>query len=642
MRKTPFYRCLACLFLTVLLALPLPAQSPQQSPQPMQVDYSKGKSHLPFLFGPYTPRQIPSPDLTNSVRLEDLIREGKLYLSLQDAIYLALENNLDIAVSRYTPAIADTDVLRSKGGGVTRGTGGVGTASAVGVSSLAALDPVVTGSILWERTEFPVNNPIQSAVSGAVTGQTGRFTQTQGTYNFNYTQGFVTGTSYTIRWNNSRTATDRITDFFNPALTSQIGISVSQPLLNGFGYAQNKRFIRVAKNNRKISDQVFAQQVMDSVSSVKNSYWELVFAGEDVKVKEQSLALAEKLYEDNKRQVEIGTLAPIEVVRAEAEVARTRQDLIVSQTTLAQQQTILKDLIAKQPNDPLLAGVDIEPLDHPQVPSVTEAVPVGDAIQIAMEKRPEISQLQLDLVNRNLAVKGAHNAMLPTVNVFGFYSGRGLSGEADVFGNPTTVPGTPVILADGTQAQLSGQDLFVQSTAVTPVSFINRGIGTAVTQAIQGDFPDYGFGVNITIPILNRVAQAEMARAQIEERQAQTRYQRTVNSIVVEVRNALIALQQNRARIDAAIKARELADETLRAEQKKFQLGASTIFLVIQAQRDLAASRSAEVRAMVDFQRAGVDFDRALGRTLERNHINLEDAKTGIVTARSVPPAPNP
>ena len=629
-----FRRCVLSLLLAGLLALPAPAQSPV-------IDYTRGKSHLPNLIAPYTPRSVPQPELANSARLHDLLRDGRLVLSLQDAIYLALENNLDIAVQRYVPALADTDILRSRGGGITRGTGGVGTASAVGVSSLAALDPVVTGNLQWQRTEFPINNPIESATAGIASGEIGKFIQHTSTYNFAYTQGFVTGTSYTLRWNNTRTSTNRAFDFFNPSLSSLIGISVSQPLLNGLGFAQNKRFIRVAKNNKQISDQFFAQQVMDIVSGVKQAYWELIFAYEDVKVKEQSLALAQKLYSDNKRQVEIGTLAPIEVVRAEAEVARTRQDLIVSRTNLLQQQTRLKDLIAKNPNDPLVALVEIEPVDHPQVPDVPETLPVQDAIQVAMQKRPELVQAQFDLSNRHLAVRGARNSMLPRVDAFGFYNGRGLSGEATLPGNPTTVTGTPVILADGTPAQIGGQDLFTQATALQAVGFVNRGIGTAVSDALHGDFPDYGVGVSIQIPIKNRVAQAEMDRALIEQRQAQTRYQRTVNTVIVEVRNTQIALEQTRARIDAAVQGRRLAQETLDAEQKKFQLGASTIFLVIQAQRDLAAARSAEVRTLVDFERARVDFDRALGRTLERSSITLEDAMTGVVTARA-PGAPTP
>jgi len=231
--------------------------------------------------------------------------------------------------------------------------------------------------------------------------------------------------------------------------------------------------------------------------------------------------------------------------------------------------------------------------------------------------------------------------MLPRLDAFGFYSGRGLSGEGETLGNPTAATGTPIILADGSPAQIGGQNLFTQSIQLQQTGVINRGIGTAATSAIQGDFPDYGVGFSIQIPIRNRVAQSEMDRALVEQRQAQTRYQRTVNTIIVEVRNTQIALEQTRSRIDAAVQGRRLAQETLDAEQKKFQLGASTIFLVIQAQRDLSAARSAEVRALVDFERARVDFDRALGRTLERSQITLEDAKTGIVTARAPGAAPD-
>ncbi|MEE8200100.1 MAG: TolC family protein [Candidatus Acidoferrales bacterium] len=598
------------------------------------IDYTKGSPWAPNLLAPYSPRFVPRPELLNSPRLEDLIRDGKLFLSLQDTIYLALENNLDMAVQRFNLDIAETDVLRARGGGITRGAGGFGTVSAVGVGQRAALDPVVTSNLSWQRTEFPVNNPLISG-TGATLGEVQRFTQQVSTANFSYTQGFMTGTSFTIALNNQRASDSSLFSFFNPRTTSQLQFSFTQPLLNGFGYAQNKRFILVSKNNLEISNQAFVQQVMDIISQVKNAYWELVFARADVQVKEESLALAQRLYENNKRQVEIGTLAPIEVVRAESEVARNRQDLIIAQTRLLQQQIVLKDLIAKDTTDPLLAVVEIVPTNQPDVPDVPEILPVQDAISIAMEKRPEIAQAQLDIQNRNLAVRGARNAMLPTVNAFGFFNSRGLSGEATILSNPVITPGTPIILADGTPAvdPVSGQPLFVQSATFQDAAFINRGAGTSLTQALQGDFPDYGFGVSITIPIKNRVAQAEMARAQIEQRQSQVRYQRQVNTIIVDVRNAQIALEQNRARIDAARQASRLAEETWRAEQKKFQLGASTIFQVIRTQRDLSDARSQEIRALVDFARAQVEFDRALGRTLERSNVNLEDAQTGVITA---------
>ncbi|MBI4467279.1 MAG: TolC family protein [Acidobacteria bacterium] len=573
--------------------------------QAQTFDYSQGHSHIPYLYRPYTPPPVPQPTLANSPRVNDLIRQGKLYLSLQDTIYLALENNLDIAVARYEPFIAASELLRARGGFVT-GTG-IGP---FGVSG-AALDGRVSSNLWIERSRFPLNNPF---LTGAGTLAAPKFNRNLATGDFSYTQGFTTGTAFRIGYESQRSFTNPSGNLFNHNIQTGLSVAVSQPLTNGFGFAQNARAIRVAKNNRQISDQTFAQQVMDIVSRVKTAYWELIFAREDVKVKEQSLALAEKLYRDNKRQVEIGTLAPIEVVRAESEVARTRQDLIVSQTSLLQQQIVMKDLVSKNPTEPLLALIEIEPTDRPDIPDVPEVIPVQDAIQIAMERRPEVISAQLDIQNRNLDTKAARNALLPSVEAFAFYTGVGLSGLGRFCADPR---------------------FSVSSCPVPPTVAESTGLGRSVTRAWQGDFPDYGFGINISLPIKNRVAQADAARAEIAQRQSETRYRRTVNSIVVEVRNAQIALEQNRARIDAAIKSRQLFEETLNAEEKKFQLGASTIFQVIQAQRDLAQARSLEVRALVDFKRTQVDFDRALGRTLERSNISLDDAKTGVVTART-------
>ncbi|HXE74185.1 MAG TPA: TolC family protein [Candidatus Xenobia bacterium] len=588
-------RCALSLLLAGLLALPLPAQTPLP-------DYSKGNSHIPNLVAPYTPKPVSPPNLANSPRLDDLIRDGKLYLSLQDAIYLAIENNLDIATARYDPATTATTLLSARGGPVIGGVGGgfnrVGGAS---------LDPLITTSLGIERNRFPLNNPF---LTGAGTFGQGKFNQDLAIGSFGYTQGFDTGTAFRVSWDSRRNFSNPTGNAFNPSITTGLYLGISQPLLNGFGRTQNARAIRVAKNNILISDQTFLQNVMDVVSNVKRSYWELVFAIEDVKVKEQSVALAEKLYEDNKRQVEIGTLAPIEVVRAEAEVARTRQDLIISQTNLRQQQTLLKDQITKNPLDPLVALVEIVPTDHPDVPLVPEILPIQDAIQVAMEKRPEVIAAQLDIKNRNLDSKAAKQALLPGMEVYAFYGGNGLGG---FFFNPNT------------------------NTLVE-----DSGLSRSITRAWQADFADYGFGLNISLPIKNRVAQAESARAQIAQRQAETRYQRTINTVVVEVRNAQIAMEQNLARVEAARKNTRLAQETYDAEQKKFQLGASTIFLVIQAQRDLAQARSGEVRAMADFERSRVDFDRALGRTMERNNITIDDAKAGMVNAASTPPPQQP
>lgn len=592
----------------LLLVGPTGVQA-QQNVQPDRMDFTssfdftKGKSHFPSFVAPYTPRFVPPPNFSNSLRFEDLIRDGKLYLSLQDAIYLALENNLTIANARFGPAFAQTDVLRSRGGGVARGAGGLGGASSLG-GGPTNLDPTISSSLSITHAQRPVSNPLESGTGTTLDFASLSTNTTSGSVT--YSQGFVTGTGFSIGWNASRGTTSSLFSLFNPAVDNSVSIGVSQALLNGFGFAQNMRFIRVARNNLESSNHAFARSVMDSVSQVNQAYWDLIFAREDVKVKEQSLALAEKLYEDNKRQVEIGTLAPIEVVRAEAEVARTNQDLIVSRALLDQQQIAMKNLLTRNPSDPLLQLVEIVPTDTPQVPDVPEVLPVQDAIQIAMERRPQLAELQLTQKNNQLEVRAARDSMLPRLSAFAQWVGRGLSGIA--LDQPDPITGQRDVI-------------------------LTRGLGTAFTQSIQGDFPTYTFGFNFTIPLRNRQAQADMIQAQLRQRQTEIQYRQLVNNIIVDVQNAQINLEQNRARIEAARKSRELFQETLDAEQKKFQLGASTIFQVIQAQRDLAQARSQEVRALTDYQKAVDRFDRALGRTLERNNVVLDDAKTGIITA---------
>ncbi len=585
-------RASVCLILVGLLTL-APA-----AVQAQQIDFTKGKSHFPNFFSPYSPLKVPQASFQNSMRLEDLIRDGKLILSLQDAIYLVLENNLDIAIQRYGPALAETDLLRTLGGGATRGAAGTGGLTSLG-GGPTNLDPTLSVSFNEQHLTQPQANVI-------TTGQAS-LSRTFKSLNFSLSKGFATGTALTLSSNNSRTKTNSLFALLNPQVNSSFRVTVSQPLLSGFGFATGLRFIRVARNSIKISDQQFAQQVMDIVSTVKRASWELIFARENTKVTQQSFELAEKLYRDNQRQVEIGTLAPLELIRAEAEVARTRQNLIAAQTNALQQQNILKDMIARNPGDQLLATVEIEPIDRPEVPTTTEVIPVQDAIQIAMERRPEIAQDQLSLKNSALEIRATKSSMLPSLGVFASWAGNGLSGNSI---DPVT--GAP----------------------------INSGLGASLTQVVQGDFPDYQFGFQLSIPLRNRVAQADMARAQIQQRRTEVQARRRINTIIINVRNSQIALQQNRSQIDAAVKARELQEATLSAEQKRFQLGASTIFLVIQAQRDLAQARSSEIRALVDYQRSLIDFDRALGRTLERSKITLQEAKTGFVTASASNPRP--
>ena len=587
----------ALLVAVVLVAAPAGAQMKVEKSGP---DYSKGPSQFPNLAGPYTQRPIGEPTLTNSPRLEQLIHEGKLSLSLQDAISLALENNLDISVQRYTPWLAEAAILRQTAG-----------------NPFVSFDPQVTSTFGWDRRSIPVNNPFLAG--GAVTALTNQTTDA----NFQYTQGFHTGTNMSITLNNRRQSTTSPQAFFSPSVNSSLFFGFSQPLLNGFGFLPNTRYLKIAKNDKKVADLTFSNQVILTVSQVQNLYWDLVFAREDVNVKERSLQLAEKLYNDNKRQVEIGTLAPIEVVRAEAEVARTRQDLIVSRTFLLQQQTLMKNAITKNPMDPLLAAVEIVPTDVVTQPPQIEVLPLQDAVNEAWTKRPDVQQSKINLESSDITVRATRNALLPSLTLSGQFGGTGLAGNSDLLGTPTTVAGSPVVDANG----VAVPGLFVPTTDIPVLGTSKAGLTDAWRAMKDFDFPTYSVQVTLTIPIRNRAAQADNTTALLQQRQAETRLRQLQNTVVVEVRNAQIALEQSRARVEAAVKARELQEQTLDAEQKKYQLGASTIFFVIQAQRDLAQARSTEVRALTDLVKAKVEFERALGRTLETNKIDIANAK---------------
>ncbi|MCL6565306.1 MAG: TolC family protein [Acidobacteriia bacterium] len=621
-------RAATALFLAALLTTaPVLAQQAQAPEQRRRVDtgpdYSQGRGHFPNLLGPYTPLRVPAPVLTNSPQVEQMIRDGKLYLSLQDAIMLALENNLDIQVQRYIPWIAETDVLRSLSGGATRGLAGTGTAAVLGAIPSASFDPQLTIDVSWDQREIPINNPFLAGTGVIVDSITNRTIRV----NSSFSKGFPTGTGLGLTFNNNRQSTTSAGAFLNPSVSSSLFLTVSQQLLNGFGLLPNTRFIRIARNSKRAADLQFANQVIATVTQVQNLYWDLVFAREDVLVKQRSVELAEKLYQDNRRQVEIGTLAPIEVVRAEAEVARTRQDLIVAQTFLLQQQMLLKNAITKNPMDPLVQLVEVIPTDAITSPPQVEVLPLQDAVKEAWEKRPDVRQAEIDLENRGINVKATRNALLPTLSVFAQWGAQGLAGNSLVSGTPFVVPGTQVVDSSGNPVP----NLFVPRT-ITPVAGVNtEGLPTALEEVINNRFPTYSAGFTLNVPIRNRSAQADAARALLEQRQAETRLRQLQNNVVVEVRNAQIALEQSRARVEAAQKARELAERTLDAEQKKYQLGASTIFFVIQAQRDLAQAQAQEIRAMADLLKARVEFDRALGRTLEVHNIEIADALDGQI-----------
>ena len=616
---------------------PAPANAPANGGV-MSTDYQQPNSHLWNPIKPYEQRQVPAPNFANTSRLDQVMREGKMYLSMSDAIALALENNLDIAIARYNLPIADTDILSTKAGsaargvnagvvqntpgggvggigatnttsngsgagGTSSGTGGAGTgtggivASTTGAgSSLYSYDPIITGTGQVERAITPTPFGYLYGISA--------FRANTTLANFAYNQGFHTGTDLTVSFNN-----DRITSnyqSYSPQIDSSFRFTLTQHLLQGFGFLPNERFIRIAKNDKKITDSAFRQQVRETVSQIQNIYWDLVAAYEDVKVKQRALEFAQRTFSDNQKQVQIGTLAPIEVVHAQSQVSSAQQDLIVSQTNLQLQQLLMKNAITRNLGDPILAAAEVIPTDTMRVDANDQMPSVNELIKTAQNNSPEIEQAQIDLKNREITNKSSKNALLPQLDVYAFYGASALQG--------IPVP------------QFFGCPPF--GSTVCPGS---SGLTDAFGNLVNSSAPDKGVGVNLTIPIRNRAAQATAVRAQLENRQAEMRLQQLYNQVNIQVRNAAFAVQQDVARVQAAQASREYALQSLEAEQKKYALGASTSTLVLQNQSAFETAENTLVAALTAYEKHKVELDRVTSMTLEKNHIQLDDSIKGVV-----------
>jgi outer membrane protein TolC len=595
------------------------------------VDYSKPASHFPSFVGPYFAHQVPQPSFGNTPRIESLLKDGKLRLSLSDAVTLALENNLDLAIARFNLSIADTDIMRAKSGesvrgvatGLVQGTpgGGVGgfgsgapgagaggtsggaggagggasglVQSTLGVgTNIDSFDPILNGGMNIEHAAFPQS-------SAVLTGLNAPLQQHAGVANFGYSQGFGTGTLMNLTFNNDRITTNSLFSILSPEVDSGFRLTLRQHLLAGFGFGPNLRFIRIARNNREISDVAFRGQVISTVSQIQNIYWDLVNAYEDVKVKERSLEVAEKTLSDDREQVKIGAIAPMEVMKAESEESARNQDLLLSQNGLQLQELLVKNAITRDLSDTVLASASVIPTDTMSIPEKEPVTPLQDLIGDAQAHRPELAEARMDLNNRDITRKGAANALKPQVDLVAWYGASTLAGDT----NPK----------------------------YTGKAVAGSGYSRAFADLFKNNTPDYAVGLNLTIPLRNRGAQADQIRSQLEYRQAQLHLQQLQNQIGIEVRNAQFALLQNRSRVEAARKARDLAQQTFDVEQKKKALGASTSNLVLQADRDLAQAESNFVAAMSTYEKSIVELDRATGLTLAHTGIEVEEAVQGQV-----------
>src|SRR5579863_9190282 len=592
-----------------------PAPAPPRTVD-LKADYSSGKKWYPNFIAPYTPIERAEPSLTNSPRIDQLLRSGKLMLSLQDAISLALENNLAIDVERYTPWLDEVGLLRAKSGS----------------NGLVPFDPTVTSNLNLQDSVTPLNNPLFAGViPTATTTPTAQtppaYIQHIGNINFQYNQYFSTGTQFQAGMTNNRTSTNLgFFNLYNPYLQSALTLNITQPLLRGFGVLSNTRLIIEAKRTIKVGLSQLEQQVMATTTQVSNDYWELVYARENVKVEEAALGVSQRLYDENSRRLQIGTLSSLDVLTAQSQVASDKQALVQAQSVQLQDETTLLNDITTNPLDGPLLSAEIIPTTPISTPDTGENVQIADAVKEAWQKRPELRQAALNLENAGTDVKASKNELLPSVNIFGQYVASGLGGVQNSNNTTATgefLPGLPVVNSAGVPVA----DEF-QSTAVTtstPVIFPG-GAGQDLSRVFHGNYSTFEGGINVTLPIRNRAAQADNAQALLNERLQKTQYRQQQNAIFVSVRNALIALQEDRASLAAAEEARKLAVQTSEDEQEKYRLGASTSYNVVLRQRDVTAAEGTELRDRINLLEDELKYNLAMGRTLEVNQISLTDA----------------
>jgi len=619
-----------------LPAVPATTIAPVSSLGLAKYNVTRGPRAFPTLLKPYQPISIQPPELTNSPRIDQLIHDGKLALSLQDAVELALENNLDIAVQRYYPWVADASILKTKAGGAGYSTPGADFTTSSANLGLLSYDPQLSSGVLLDDRSTPVNNPF---ISGTGTSQLAALKTHATQFTNQYSQNFETGTNFNVSWNNTRSSSTTSANFFNPAVQSTLSIAFSQSLLNGYGLSMNTRNIRIAKNNRQIADWAFTLQAITTITNTITAYWELVFARENVQVQQQAVTVAQKLYEDNKKQLGAGTMAPLDVTRAQSELATDHQNLIVAQTVRLQDEQILLNAIAKDPLAANLVNVEIMTLDQPKQPELIEATSFADAIKEAFAKRPDLQEQVLNLKNAAIDVQATRRALLPTATLSAQYNSVGLAGNSPIRGASTFVDnGFPIVDANGTPVTVNGVPIFESAAKTAVIGNSQQGFTTAQSQVFHSQFPEYLAQLTLNLPLRNRSAQADNARALLTQRQLETQLQQLKNAALLDVRNTYIALTQDRAQVDAASEARQLQQETFDAEQKKYRLGASTVYNVILTQRDLITAEGTELRALANLEEAKANYERALGRTLEVNHVTIADAKSGEVERETLIP----
>ena len=650
-----------CLLTPALVSAQAPTASstPPPAPQPApdrvnMKDYSIARPSFPNPLLPYKNQDLPQPRVSNSPRIDSLIREGKIYLSIDDAVALTLENNLDIDIARYNLNIAEADLLRAKSGGnilginagvvqntpgggvgglggtVGSGTGGTTVAasgagsgtnglvsSTLGIGApITAFDPQVTGTFQLDKNDTISTNVVSPAPGGVIA-------QNTYTANLAYTQGFHWGTALNAGFNNTHLTTNSNVSLLSPQLGSNFQFKLTQNLLQGFGSLPNTRFIHIAKNNREISDVAFRLQVITTVDQIEDMYWDLVYAYENVRVQQEAMAYAQKALDDTQHQAQVGTVPPIQVVSAQSTVATDQQNLILAQNNLQLQQLLMKNAVSRSIEDPALAEADVIPTSSMQLPQEEPIIAIQDLINQALGNRAELVESRIDLNSRDLSAKAVRNDLLPSLQAFAYYGGSGLGGDLNAQcafeGSPCTVP-----------------PLFGSATSIS--------YGGTLKQLVNSTAPDKGVGLSLSIPLRNRLAQSNQVRADLELRQAQVRLHQLENQVRIEVRNAQFDVKQNRVAVQAAQKAVDLAGQTLDADQQKLKVGLTTEVTILQDAATLTTGESNLVSAKAAYEKSRIELDRATGLLLDHAGIDVGDATRGEVKRLPTVPyvAPRP
>jgi outer membrane protein TolC len=580
--------------------------------------------------------------MANSTRLNSLVRDGKIYLTLRDAIDLALEDNLDMVIARYNLPIAQTDILRTAAGGQVRGVntgvvsgtpGGAGSGGGAGAgggaggtsagaggagagasglvqstlgtgTSVSGYDPQISTNVYNDHTSQQLTNfqiegvPIYKLNTNSV--------------NLQYFEAFPTGSSVQVTLSGQRVTSNGIYDYFSPSYATSMQAVVQQQLLAGFGLGPNLRFLRIARTNQKISDIAFRAQVTATVVQICNLYWDLVAAYDTAQVNERSVAFAKETLDKSRKQFELQAIPQMDVLKAQSDVATRQQALTLARTTLELQELYMKNAITRSLDDPVLEDMPVVPVDHIAADIDSPSESAQDLIASALKNRTELQESVLDLQNRELSRKTARNALLPSLDLYGVYTGTGAGGQL----NP---------------------NYYSKTTTTT----LPGGLGGTLQNTFDNTAPEYRVGVQLNIPLRNREAKADQYRTELEYRQAQVYLEERKKSVRIEVRNARFALEQGSSRVDAAREARDLAQKTLDIYQKEQQLGAGSNQQTLGGEHDLAVAENALVTAETDYAKARIEMLRATGTMLEAYGISIEQAKNGG-SSTTPPVAQNP